>query len=93
MASGLLLTYKTNIAMNNQELKDFLEWLTDGTTYNIQKDEIIEIIKDWRFFKLCSSDQNNTPFTIPDVSVNEEVVCDHSGVNVMPRTKWEQTKR
>lgn len=30
---------------------------------------------------------------MPAVSVNEVVVCDHSGVNVMPKTKWEQTKR
>jgi len=32
-------------------------------------------------------------FAIPAVSVNEKVVCDHSGVNLMPRAKWEQTKR
>ena len=49
---------------------------------------LCEVIK--RFERLSNSINND--LHIPAVSVNEVVVCDHSGVNVMPPTKWEQTK-
>lgn len=78
MTSGLLLTRKTKITMNNQELKEFLEWLTDETAYNIQKDEINEIVQDWNYFKANPSDENNKPFAIPDVSNS---VCEFCGAD------------
>ena len=46
-----------------------------------------------KLFGIVDPSTQKNEFAIPDVSVNEVVVCDHSGVNVMPRTKWEQTKR
>jgi len=61
--------------MNDQELKKFLDWLTDETTYNIPKDEINTIVQDWNYFKANPSDENNKPFAIPDVSVNAVAVC------------------
>lgn len=42
---------KIKIKMNDNKLKEFLDWLTDETTFNIQKDEINEIIQDWNYYK------------------------------------------
>ena len=39
---------------NTTDLPEFLEWLTDETTYNIPKDEIKEIIQDWQYYKANS---------------------------------------
>ena len=36
------------------DLKEFLEWLTDESSFNIPKDEINEIIQDWQYYKANS---------------------------------------
>ena len=63
--------------MNDKDLIEFLDWITNETTFNIPKDEINEIVQDWNRFKANSSDKNNKPFVKENVSVNAVAVCPH----------------
>ena len=61
--------------METNELKEFLEWLTDETSYNIPNDEINEIVQDWNYYKGSLEDENNKSFdisaVIPSVCANK----------------------
>jgi hypothetical protein len=69
-------------------MENFMNWLEE------QPDRPFELYKLVEWWILYKQQQINAEqLNKPCVSNNEMAVCDHSGVNVMPRTKWEQTKR
>jgi len=45
------MIHELELHMNETHLREFMQWLTDETIYNIPKDEIEEIIQDWQYYK------------------------------------------
>ena len=55
------------IFQKDKLLRKFLEWLSNEDYFNIPKDEIIEILEDWRTYNSNSITEIKSDITINDI--------------------------